>query len=159
MATSAEPAWALDELRRHLGETLGPSRAIVIDQARIDAFADITEDPQWIHVDSDRAATSPYGSTIAHGFLTLSLLSAFFGELVCVRDAASAVNYGLDRVRFPRPVRSGESVRATVELREIKDEGARVRLHSRVTIFAEAEPDRPCCVAEAITLFLREETE
>jgi len=157
MATSAEPGRRLDELAGLVGEVLGPSSGILVDQARIAAFAEATEDRQWIHLDAERAARSPYGTTIAHGFLTLSLLSRFSYELVPVRDAGAAVNYGLDRVRFPAPVRSGDVVRATAELLEVEESEARTRVRCRYTMTTDRDPSTPCCVADAVTVFLRTE--
>ena len=142
----------LAELGENIGRPLGPSRALVLSQERIDAFAACTEDPQWIHVDPERAATSAFGSTIAHGFLTLSLLSTVMDELVRVEDAPMAINYGLERVRFPAPALSGSTVRATAEIIavEVTDRGTTMR--TLVTFTADGA-DRPCCVAESLTRY------
>src|SRR3954451_7907982 len=105
------PTATLDEIRARLGEEVGVSDWILVDQARIDAFAEVTEDRQFIHVDADAAARTPFGGTIAHGFLSLSLLSRMGAEAMLVPDAMKiAINYGLDRVRFLAPVGPGKRV-------------------------------------------------
>jgi len=100
----------LDDLPTLVGQRLGPSRELLVDQARIDQFAQATDDYQWIHVDPVLAAASPFGGTIAHGYLTLSLLVPLWQDLLTVEGAGFAVNYGLDKVRFPAPLRSGTSI-------------------------------------------------
>jgi acyl dehydratase len=130
-----------------VGEVLGPSRWLTIDQARIDAFAAITEDEQWIHVDPLRAAEGPFGSTIAHGYLTLSLVSPIVMEIFSVDKLHSAVNYGLNRVRFPAPVLSGQRVRGSATIRSAEEVGASLQVGLEVTIESEAG-GRPVCVAE-----------
>ncbi len=157
MATSAEPRrLPLAQLEQHVGETLGPSTPLLVSQDRIDRFAEVTEDRQWIHVDPVRAATGPYGVTIAHGFLTLSLVSWALEGLLLVPDAQSAINYGLDRVRFPSPVRAGSEVTATAEIRSVRRDSARTFLSTRVSLTAMGTA-HPCCVADALTLYLPEE--
>jgi acyl dehydratase len=151
MATSAD-AWPLATLAAHVGEVVGPSEPVLVDQARIDAFAAATEDPQWIHVDPRRAASSDFGGTIAHGFLTLSLLSHFMDQLVVVSGTEMAINYGLDRVRFIAPVPAGCSLHATVAIIEVEPQPDRVMMRTRVTISAVGS-DRPSCIADAVTLY------
>lgn len=142
----------LAELLDHQGTDLGHSGWVAVDQPRIDAFADATEDRQWIHVDEARAADGPFGSTIAHGYLTLLLVSVFLFDLLAVRDATSIVNYGLDKVRFPAPVPSGSRVRGLGTLVDVQDLGASVQTTTRVTIEREGGR-RPVCVADVLTRF------
>lgn len=151
MATSAEP-WPLATLALRVGEVVGPSAPVLVDQARIDAFAEATEDRQWIHVDPERAARSPFGGPIAHGFLSLSLLSHFIDELVVVSGTEMAINYGLDRVRFPAPVPAGSSLRATVTILKVEPKVDRVMMWASMTMTADGA-DRPSCIAETITLY------
>lgn len=141
------------ELPELIGRRLGPSEPVLVDQARIDAFAACTIDPQWIHVDPERAATGPFGTTIAHGFLTLSLLSHVFDELLEVEDAAMGINYGLDRVRFPAPLPSGSFVSGTLEPLTVEPEAGHTRMTARVVFTADGAA-RPCCVAESVTRFV-----
>ncbi len=136
----------------HLGGLVGQEVAtsgwLAITQDRIDAFADATSDHQWIHVDSGRArAETPFGATIAHGFLTLSLLSTLMRDAVTVSGSRMALNYGLNRVRFVSPVPSGSRIRARVALATIDDMGDSVQATWRVTIEREGG-DRPAVVAE-----------
>lgn len=142
-----------DELLAALGATLGPTDWLVVDQARIDRFADATGDHQWIHVDPERARQGPYGACIAHGYLTLSLVNLFLPELMEVRGAAMGVNYGLDRVRFPNVVPAGSRIRGTGEIMAAQpvERGAQVTV--RVTIERDGET-RPACVADSISRFL-----
>lgn len=125
----------------------------VIDQDRIRAFADATEDHQWIHLDAERAATGPFGAPIAHGYLTLSLLPRLTEGLLQVGGAAMVVNYGLDRVRFLQPVLVGSTVRAVTEIiaAEGGPQGWRVSARTTVEI---AETERPALVADTIALFI-----
>lgn len=124
-----------------------------IDQDRIASFADTTEDWQWIHLDAERAASGPFGGTIAHGYLTLSLLPRLGDGLLQVDGVGMVVNYGLDKVRFLQPVRAGSRVRASTEviLAEPGAQGTRVGLRTTVEIEGA---DRPALVAETIALFL-----
>src|SRR5688572_10149774 len=140
----------LADLQALVGQPLGTSDWIAVDQGRIDAFADATLDHQWIHVDAERAAQGPFGTTIAHGFLTLSLLPAFFASAFDIGDVRMGVNYGLNRVRFTAPVPSGSRLRASFKLLsyELLDGGA--QLVTEVTVEREGA-ERPACVAEAVT--------
>jgi acyl dehydratase len=125
---------------------------LTVSQERINAFADVTEDHQWIHVDADRASGGPFGTTIAHGMLTLSLVPRLIRDLIDVQDADAVVNYGIDGVRFLGPVPTGARVRARTELVEATEteRGVRVRLKNTVEL---SGADRPALVAETIHLF------
>jgi acyl dehydratase len=139
----------LDELRAATGSHLGHSDWLQVDQDRVNRFADATGDHQWIHVDPQRAAAGPFGTTIAHGFLTLSLLPVLVGQVYRVDGVRMAVNYGLNKVRFPAPAPVGCRLRAGVELLEVADVPNGVQVTSRVTIEAEGGT-KPVCVAEAV---------
>lgn len=144
----------LADLKSLVDQDLGCSRWITVDQSRIDAFATTTEDSQWIHIDPTRAAIGPFGTTIAHGYLTLSLISAFLGELLHPADAVSAINYGLNRVRFPSPVRVGSRLRGRAMLSGVRDLEGGLETTTRVTIETDTN-DKPACVADVLTRFLR----
>jgi acyl dehydratase len=139
----------LDELRAAVGVVLGPSDWITVDQAQIDAFADATGDHQWIHVDPQRAATGPFQTTIAHGFLTLSLMPVVLASLYKVQGVRMGVNYGLNRVRFPAPVPAGSRLRASAEIAEVSDIEGGAQLVLRATIERESA-EKPVCVAEFV---------
>jgi len=145
-----------EELAGRIGEELGLSDWLEIDQARIDAFAAATDDRQWIHVDTERAANGPYGGTVAHGYLTLSMLPRLTAETYVVGGVSTRVNYGLDRVRFPAPVRSGARIRdrATLLAVEPNARGARITVRNEIEIEGG---ERPACIAETITLLVRPE--
>jgi acyl dehydratase len=132
-----------------VGDDLGPSRWFTVDQHRIDGFATITEDEQWIHIDPVRAETGPYGATIAHGYLTLSLVSPIVMEIFRVDNLHSAVNYGLNKVRFPNAVRAGERIRGRAKIAKADDLGGSTQVTLEVTIEVEGG-ERPACVAEFI---------
>jgi acyl dehydratase len=145
-----------DSLKEYLGKEIGVSDWLKITQERIAQFAEATEDRQWIHLDQERAEReSPYGATIAHGFLTLSLISRLMKDVIQVRGGTGmTVNYGLNRVRFPSPLRAGSKIRARVTLLNIKEvPGAYETLFS-VTIESEGS-EKPCCVAESIVRYYR----
>jgi acyl dehydratase len=125
-----------------------------IDQRRIDTFAEVTGDHQWIHVDAIRANDGPFGSTVAHGYLTLSLLPALTAGLIDVRGGTMTVNYGLNRVRFVSPVPSGSRVRARSTIVNVDEDDAGVRVTTHVTIDREGS-DRPALVADTVTLYRR----
>ena len=136
------------ELRAHVGQEVGTSGWVVIAQDRIQAFADATEDWQWIHVDVARAEReTPFGSTIAHGFLTLSLVSTLLRNTVTIGSLRMAVNYGLNRVRFVSPVPAGARVRARVVLANADEAGDAVQVTWHITIEREGA-DKPCVVAD-----------
>ena len=147
------PVADLDEIRSRVGKEVGVSGWLVIDQARIGAFAEATEDRQFIHVDPDAAAQTPFGGTIAHGFLTLSLLSRMAAEAILVPPTARMiVNYGLDRVRFLAPVKSGKRVRGRFTLESIDQQaGGQLLLRHLVTVEIEGE-DKPALSAQWLAL-------
>lgn len=141
---------SLDALRAALGEHIGYSPWRVVDQAQVTAFAEATDDRQWIHVDPDRAAGGPYGTTVAHGYLMLSLLPSFSTEIYRLEGVRMAINYGLNRVRFPAPLPTGSSVRAGIRLLAAEDIPGGLHLVNEVTIEREGA-DKPCCVAETLS--------
>ena len=130
------------------GTVLGPTDWVEIDQARIDAFATATDDHQWIHVDAERAAAGPFGTTIAHGYLTLALLPAFLSQ-VFRPDASLTLNYGVNRVRFTAPVPVGSRLRARFEVLSSDERSGGVQLVLEVTVEIEGA-EKPACVAEAV---------
>ncbi len=139
------------ELLGAVGETIGPGDPYLVDQARIEAFADATDDHQWIHLDEERAAAGPFHTRIAHGFLTLSLLPALMRGLYRLEGATMGVNYGLNKVRFPAPLPTGSSVRASAVIADVTvvtDDILQVVM--TVTITAEGA-SKPCCVAESVS--------
>jgi acyl dehydratase len=140
------------ELLDAVGRETGPGAWLEIDQARIDAFADATGDHQWIHVDPERAASGPFGTTVAHGYLTLSLLPALAAGLLDIDGLGMAVNYGLDKVRFIQAVPSGSRVRVSAVITDAVETPIGVRLHQRATVEIEGH-DKPALVAETIALF------
>jgi acyl dehydratase len=142
-----------DDLRSAVGAHLGFSDWVVIDQARIDTFAEATGDHQWIHVDPERAKDGPFGSTIAHGYLTLSITNLFLPELLRVPGATAGVNYGANKVRFPAPVPVDSRVRMGCEIIEVTDVTGGVQVTTRNTVEIEGG-DKPACVVEAISRFL-----
>ena len=146
----------LADLAKHVGEEIGASSWTTLDQARIDEFARCTGDHQWIHVDAERAARdSPFGGTIAHGFLTLSLLAPTGFEVLVARVAPkSVVNYGLERVRFLTPVRSGKRVRNRIRIAAVEHKGGgRYLVTTENTIEIEGET-KPALIASALAIFM-----
>jgi acyl dehydratase len=141
---------SVDALRAAVGQHIGYSDWREITQEQIDLFAEATDDHQWIHVDLERAAAGPFGTTIAHGFLTLSLISALARQVSRVDGAAMVVNYGSNRVRFPAPVPVGSRVRAGVVVKSVDDVPGAVQLVNEVTIELDGS-EKPCCVAETVT--------
>jgi acyl dehydratase len=140
----------LAELTALTGRDLGHSSWIEITQERIDTFAEATGDHQWIHVDPERARSGPFGTTIAHGYLTLSLVIPLFGELLTIDGIRMGVNYGLDKVRFPSPVRAGSKIRLAARVagvEEVAGNGVQMALDFTVEIDGEA---KPACVARAV---------
>jgi acyl dehydratase len=140
----------LTDLRNEVGREIGTSDWLVVDQARIDQFALATGDHQWIHVDPKRAAKGPFGRTIAHGFLTLSLLPHLVETSYAIDDVRMGVNYGLNRVRFPAPVPSGSRIRAHTRLLKYEDVPGGAQLVFEVTIELEGS-NKPACVAESVS--------
>jgi acyl dehydratase len=143
---------SLAALGAAVGESLGHSRWRTVDQARVNAFADATDDHQWIHVDPGRAARGPFGTTIAHGYLVLSLLPSFAAEVYRVKGVRMAVNYGLNRVRFPSPVPTGSALRAGVRLLAAQEVAGGLQVVNEVTVERQGEA-KPCCVAETVSRF------
>jgi len=141
------------ELKGAVGRHLGHSDWLEITQERIDQFAQATGDHQWIHVDPERAKRGPFGKTIAHGYLTQSLVNLFLPQIVQVRGIAMGINYGADRLRFPAPVPVGAKVRAGAELLEVEEtrDGA-VQAKLRVTVEIEGS-DKPGCVIDTISRY------
>jgi acyl dehydratase len=138
----------LAELQALVGSEVGVSRWFDITQQRIDTFADATDDHQWIHVDRERSAReSPFGGTVAHGFLTLSLLSAMLEDVVLMGDVKLAVNYGLNKVRFPAPVAAGSRVRARIALAAVEALDGGAQLVWDIVVEREGG-GKPACVAE-----------
>ncbi|WP_433112380.1 MaoC family dehydratase [Micromonospora sp. CA-246542] len=148
---------SVDELTAAVGETLGPGPWQPIDQDRVNLFADATDDHQWIHIDPERAAAGPFGATIAHGFLTLSLVPALAGQLYRVEGVAMGVNYGLNRVRFPAPLRVGAAVRASAVIAEVSPVSGGVQMVTAVTVNSDGG-DKPVCVAETVSRLYRAAT-
>jgi acyl dehydratase len=141
----------LSELQACVGEALGVGEWMTIDQKRIDLFAEVTHDHQWIHVDPERAAAGPYGTTVAHGFLTLSVLPALCASAFGVSNIRMGVNYGLNRVRFPAPVAAGSRIRAACRLLEytpLENNGAQLTVEATVECEGQS---KPVCVAELVS--------
>ena len=132
--------------------TLGPGRWHEVSQQQIDQFADATADHQWIHVDPERAATGPFGRTIAHGYLTLSLIPALLDELLQVHDAARAINYGLDKARFPAPAPVGARVRLTAVVEKVEPVPSGFQVALAATVLCDAGP-KPACAARVLYRF------
>lgn len=141
---------SLEELRSLLGENIGPSAPITVDQARIDLFAEATGDRQWIHVVPERATDGPYGATIAHGYLTLSLIPVFNAELVQLAFGGARVNYGVNKVRFPAPVLVGSAVTATVSFTDVTENAAGALVTAKYVL--DAGGAKPACIAETLVL-------
>lgn len=145
-----------NELLATVGKHLGHSDWLEVTQKRVDQFAEATGDQQWIHVDPVRAASGPFGGTIAHGYLTLSLVNLFLPQIVAVRGISMGVNYGADRLRFPAPVKVGSRIRGGAELtaaETTKDGGVQATI--RVTVEIEGGA-RPACVVDTISRYYPE---
>src|SRR5579863_1255859 len=143
----------VDALKRAIGEELGVSDWVMVDQAMINRFAEATGDFQWIHVDVARAKASPFGSTIAHGFLTLSLLARLSNETYRVENLTARLNYGCNRARFTTPVPSGNRVRAGFKAQSVEEAVHGVRLTTEATVELEGSA-KPACIAEQIVLLI-----
>jgi acyl dehydratase len=144
-----------EALKKLVGKEIGTSDWLVATQERIERFAEATEDRQWIHVDRERAKReSPYGSTIAHGFLTLSLISFFTKQAIQVRGAGLVINYGLNRVRFPSPVREGSRIRAHISLLGFKEIAEAHEAVFACSVECEGS-EKLCCVAEWIVRYYK----
>jgi acyl dehydratase len=145
-----QTATGLDELRALAGTDLGASDWFEVTQDRVNLFAEATEDRQWIHTDPERALAGPFGGTIAHGYLTLSLLIPLFNELLEVRGVKMSVNYGLEKVRFPAPVRVGAKIRLLGTVDSVEDvPGDGVQMALAFTVEVEGGT-KPACVAKAL---------
>jgi acyl dehydratase len=141
----------LSDLKPLVGQSIGTSEWLLIDQQRVNQFADATGDHQWIHVDKERADAGPFGGPIAHGFLTLSLLPAFFATAFDIRHRSSGINYGLDKVRFIAPVHVGKRLRGHFRLLAWDAlEGGAVQMKIEMTVECEGAA-KPACIAESIT--------
>jgi Acyl dehydratase len=140
---------SIEEFAQAKGDTFGPGEWVEIEQSRVGLFAEATGDHQWIHVDPDRAKDGPFGGTIAHGFLTLSLLPQLLGRLYRVGQVRMGINYGLDKVRFPAPVRVGSRVRLSAVLTDMRVGKGYVESVVTATIEIEGS-DKPACVAELV---------
>jgi acyl dehydratase len=150
MARSFETA---DALKAAQGQSLGTSEWLRVEQDRINLFADATDDHQWIHVDEQRAKSGPFGAPIAHGYLTLSLVSHFLPQLLLVPSATMGVNYGCNKVRFPAPVPVGSQIRGSGELVSVEEIPGGVQVVVRVTVEIEGGA-KPACVADTVSRFL-----
>ncbi len=139
-------------LAGQVGAHLGPTDWMTVDQARIDLFADATNDHQWIHVDPEAAAEGPFGATIAHGYLTLALVNSFLPDLLTVTETSMGVNYGCERVRFPHPVTVGSRIRGRGEVISVEPAGGGLQVLVRVTVEIEGG-DRPACVVDTLSRF------
>ncbi|WP_020415680.1 MaoC family dehydratase [Amycolatopsis sp. ATCC 39116] len=144
---------SLQEFERAVGTRLGHGEWLEVTQDRVDCFADATGDHQWIHVDPERAATGPFGTTIAHGFLTLSLVPLLTEGIVRVEGFSAAVNYGCNKVRFPAHVPVGSRIRAGVELVSVERAAAGALSTTRVTVELDGS-EKPVCVADTLTLMI-----
>ena len=142
-----------DELKAAVGEHLGYSDWVDVDQERVDLFADATGDHQWIHVDPERAKDGPFGTTIAHGYFTLAITNLFLPEVLRVPSARMGLNYGANKVRFPAVVPVGARIRMGSEIIEVTDVPDGVQVITRNTVEVESG-DKPACVVEAISRFL-----
>lgn len=143
----------VDELAGAVGEQIGPTDWLSIDQKRVNQFADASGDHQWIHVDLDRAKDGPFGGTIAHGYLTLSLIPWFASQLFLLETRGAKLNYGINKVRFPNIVKVGARLRTTCSVASVTDHPAGHQLVMRYSIEIEGE-DKPACVAETVVLLL-----
>jgi acyl dehydratase len=139
----------LDEIRALVGKDLGKSAWLEITQDRVNLFADATDDHQWIHVDAERAATGPFGATIAHGYLTLSLVIPLFNDLLQVGGISMGINYGLDKLRFPTPVKVGSKIRLGGTVTQVDDVPGGVQALVDLTVEVEDQP-KPALAARGI---------
>jgi len=143
-----------DAVKNAVGTHLGYSEWQVVDQDRINRFADATGDHQWIHVDEEKAKDGPFGATIAHGYLTLSMTNLFLPELITVANMSMGINYGVNKVRFPTPVKAGSRIRAGAEIMECEDIPGGVQAIIKMTVELEGS-EKPACVVENVTRYLR----
>jgi acyl dehydratase len=144
---------SLQELTAAKGEMLGHSNWHEVTQDQVNAFADVTGDHQWIHVDPERAASGPFGTTIAHGYLTISLLPVLMTEAFRIENLTIGINYGMDRLRFPAPVPTGSKIRAEVTLTDIKQTPLGWLASIRVRIQIEGQK-KAACIADTLSLYV-----
>ncbi|MCX4903862.1 MaoC family dehydratase [Streptomyces sp. NBC_00878] len=142
----------IDELKKLAGSDLGASEWIEVTQERVNTFADATGDHQWIHVDEEKAKEGPFGAPIAHGYLTLSLFIPLFTELLDVQGVTTKVNYGLNKVRFPSPVKVGSRIRLVAKLTDVEDVAGGVQITVDGTIEIEGAP-KPAAVLQSLSRF------
>lgn len=144
----------ISALKDHIGKRMGPTEWVTVTQAQIDAFAEATGDQQWIHVDPERAKRdSPFGQTIAHGYLTLALAPGLLAELLSVEDTSMAVNYGIDKLRLPAPVPATGRVRMTAEIKHVREvPGGAARTTIGISLEVEGS-QRAACVADVIYVY------
>ncbi|MFE2072999.1 MaoC family dehydratase [Streptomyces misionensis] len=148
--TALRTVTGLDEIKALAGADLGRTDWMEITQERVNTFADATGDHQWIHVDPERAAAGPFGAPIAHGYLTLSLVIPLFNDLLAIEGVSMSINYGLDKVRFPSPVKVGAKIRlrgAVDSVEEVKGNGVEMRLTFTIEV---EDSEKPACVASAL---------
>ena len=145
---------SIDELPDAVGRTFGPTDWLLIEQSRVDQFAEATGDHQWIHIDPEAAKNGPFGATIAHGYLTLSLSSYFAPQLISVAPVSMGINYGVDKVRFPSPVLVGTRIRAVGEIVSVTPIDGGFQVKTKFTIEQEAG-GKPACIVEALSRYLR----
>jgi acyl dehydratase len=143
-----------DAVMQGVGQHLGYSDWMVVDQNRIDRFADATGDHQWIHVDPERAKAGPFGAPIAHGYLTLALTNLFLPQLITVEKLSMGINYGVNKVRFPTPVPAGSRIRAGAEILEGEEVAGGVQVVIKITVELEGA-SKPACIVENVTRYLR----
>jgi acyl dehydratase len=144
---------AIEELQAAQGQVLGAGDWLEITQERIDGFAEVTEDHQWIHVDPARAAAGPYGATVAHGYLTLSLIPRLAKGIFRIDGMAMAINYGANRIRFPQPVTAGSRIRAVASLVSVEPATSGHQVVIRYTVEINGR-DKPACVAETVRVLV-----
>jgi acyl dehydratase len=142
-----------EEIESAVGEEIGTTDWVEITQERVDQFADATGDHQWIHVDVEKAAEGPFGGTIAHGYLTLSLIPWLSSQVFALETPGAKLNYGVNKVRFPNPLRVGSQVRATVSVGGVTDIPAGKQLTMKYVVSIDGQ-DKPACVAETVVLLL-----
>lgn len=142
-----------DAVRAAVGTHLGFSDWLLMEQDRVNTFADATGDHQWIHVDPERAAAGPFGAPIAHGYLTMSLSNYFLPQIIETKGFSAGINYGVDKVRFPSPVKVGDRIRAGAELVDVTDVNGGLQTLVRITVEIEGS-DRPACVIDSLSRWL-----
>ncbi len=143
-----------DALKDAVGQHLGFTDWLVVDQDRINRFADATGDHQWIHVDVEKAKDGPFGAPIAHGYLTLSLTNLFLPQLITVENISMGINYGVNKVRFPSPVVVGSRIRGGAEIDSVEEVAGGVQVIIKITVEIEGSA-KPACIVENVTRYLR----